>query len=422
MDPWAPLYRAELAEYQDDSLWSENGICPYVDAHGRLVEADYPWTCGFCTKLKRFCCLQQSEDHLLQKGHCNQIFWEYGNERPALPKWQCGREAAHARAPGIPPAPSPPTSMIQFESRRWRLINAAAGGSAADAALAVDFTCETTTYRHASRGILQAPTDASPGHSRSCAPPPPPRVGFEGPTGYPSTHLAYAVSGSRSESLCVPTPAVIGVSAPVSHPRSALRSAWVGNAAVLAKAGGPPQTSPSTSPKAPPPLPPHSTINGVPIACAALTVNVTRETTTPAIASRDILRASISCEPPPARCGDPSGSPPFALPPRVDAEDTTDHLRTSPTFKAPPASSRSMALSVPAPAGIGMPAPASSSRPPLRTSLPGMAGLIAKQPSPGTSPKPPPPTPTLPTASDVAPPDEMQVPPPRRWGAPADAS
>jgi len=304
-DSWDRLYQADLARYRDDPLWSENGIRPYVDADGQLIEAHHPWTCGFCTKRKRFCCLQQSEDHFLQPQHCNQISWEYGDERPALPKWQRCREAGHARAPGIPPAPSPPV---------WPR--------------------ETT-----SAAVLQGPPPSS---------------------------------STQFESY-----------------------SWLLR---------------------------DSTINGVPVACAALTVNVTRETTTPPFASLDIWRASMSCQPLPARCWDTPGSPPFALPPRVDAEDTTDHPRASPAFKAPPPSSRPMAPSVPAPAGIRTPAPASPPRPTLRNSLPGMAGMVAKQPPAWTSPKAPPPMPPPPTASDVAPPGEMQVPPPRRWGAPANAS
>jgi len=281
MDPWALLYQAELAEYQDNSLWSKNGIRPYVDAHGRLIEAHHPWTCGFCNQIKKFGCLQQSESHLSQRGHCNQIFWEYGYERPALPKWQCCREAVHARAPVIQPAPSPPTSMIQIESCRLRLINATAGGSAADAALAVNLTREMATT------AMQAATSCEPlpAHSWDTpglrAPPFLPRVDFGHPTGCPRAPPAYNVapqsprakaeSGPRSESPCVPTPAVTNTSAPASPPRSAPWPPWVGMSRVLAApfpppqaalrpvgAGGQPQSRPWTSPKSPPPVPPLS--------------------------------------------------------------------------------------------------------------------------------------------------------------------
>ena len=171
-------------------------------------------------------------------------------------------------------------------------------------------------------------------------------------------------------------------------------------------------------------------INGVPIARAALRVDVTRETTGRPFASSDIRRASMTCQTLPAHFWETPDSPQSALPPRVSAADAVDGLRTFPAFEAPPALSRSMASSVPAPASIGLPAPASSPKPPLRTSLPGMAGMIAKQPPPRTSqppprtsPKPPPPSPPgASPASAIVPPDEVQVPPSRLGGAPADAS
>jgi len=107
-DPWTLLYQDELAEYEKDLSWGQNGIRPYVDAHGRLIEAQHPWTCGFCNQIKKFGSLEQAESHLSTKGHCNQIFWRYAYERPALPKWQRCREAAHVRAPVIGGTPSPP--------------------------------------------------------------------------------------------------------------------------------------------------------------------------------------------------------------------------------------------------------------------------------------------------------------------------
>jgi len=245
--------------------------------------------------------------HLKQEKHRNRIWETYLDQPPEVPRWPPSDEAVPARMASIESAPlppvwswepssasvpqgPPPTSSTQVESYGWRLINTTTGGPTADAALAVNFTRETTTtamQASISCKPLPAHRGDTPG---SRAPPPPPRVDFEEPTGYhhappaykasPPSPRAKAVSVPRSASLCVPTPAVVGMSAPASPPRSAPWSPWVGMSGVLAKpfaptlaasctvgVGGPPQSPPWTSPKPPPPMPPpFGASNGAPLA------------------------------------------------------------------------------------------------------------------------------------------------------------
>jgi len=335
MADWEECYRADQDEYRRNPLWRDNGICRNSVTEGGAVDPYYPWTCDLCYRSKKFCTLAASTAHFKERKHRNRIWERYFDDPPAAPRWPPSDEAVQARMASIesaspppvwwePPSASvlqgpPPTSNTRFESYSWRLISATTGGSAADAALAVNFARETTTTA-VQASISCKPLPAyrwdTPG---SRAPPPPPRVEFEDLTGHlrappaykapPPSSRARAVSVPRPDLLCVPTPAVIGMSAPASPPRSALWSSWVGMSGVLAKpfpptqaascpvgAGGPPQSPPWTSPKPPPPMPPpFRASNGAP---SAVRVPATRWWDAPADVpshSAASARAVVSC-------------------------------------------------------------------------------------------------------------------------------
>jgi len=290
MADWNGWHQADLREYDSNRWWAENGICPNVEPGGSTVDRNYPWKCGFCYQLKRFCCLEAAEAHLQHPKHKNRSWETHGDQPPELTQRPPRREATQTRAPSIGSAPPPP--------------------------------------------------DPSRGPSPASVPQDPPWT-----------------SMTRGESCSL-----------------LLRNA---------------------------------TVNGVPIDCATLTVNLTNGTAPPPFTCLEIFGAAISCELLPARSSATSGPPPFPLPPGVGADD--------------PVLFRSMVPSVPASAASGTPAPGSLPGPARCFPLPGMTCVFAKPPLPQTLPKPPPPVPSLHRAPAFAPP-ATRVPSPARWGATADAS
>ena len=257
---WQDLYRKEEDEYRSNPLWEANGICRYAGTDGKAIDLYYPWTCSLCLQTKKFGSLEESVPHLSQEKHCNRILEKHGFQPPALPKWPpvAGAVPAgigprvwsceHPSASVLPGHPAT-TRTTQIERACWSQVDASAGGSAADATLAWNYTCMTTAAVQVS-----TPCDPLAAHRRS-APPPPPRVGLQDP--------ADCLSASPARKAPPPSPPATAVSAsrskgtaPASPPRPASCTSLPGMAGIVAKQFAP--TPPWTSPKPPPPTPPPS--------------------------------------------------------------------------------------------------------------------------------------------------------------------
>jgi len=232
-EPWVAWYQDDLELYRIDKSWEENGIVPYVDAEGALIDEYLPWTCSACWKCKKFDCLDSSRDHISLESHCRSLERQReARERLALAR---GLDTSSA----LPPAALqglPPSSSTRMESCSWFVSD--------------------------------------------------------------------------------------------------------------------------------------STIDGAPIPRASVQVDVYQETTGPPYASSAFRRASMTCRTLPAHFQETPDLLRSALPPQVSAAAAVGGLRTFPAFEAPPASSRSMASIVPAPASSGTPAPASSPKPSPRADGP----------------------------------------------------
>jgi len=88
------LLEEETAAYEADLSWLRNGIIRNVGSE------DHPWTCKFCNKSKRFCCLHDCEKHCETEAHRNALWWPYGLkglDPPDVPRWltMCVDGAAH---------------------------------------------------------------------------------------------------------------------------------------------------------------------------------------------------------------------------------------------------------------------------------------------------------------------------------------